>query len=284
MATHNQARLVGFVKGNITIVGQENEEKAFFTIRTVHRDVDLYHEEKFEDIMIFYDGASEQMMNKIRKLEQFDIVDIKGVFNILTMNKTSTCPNCGHKNIKYFTSTTFVYPIHLQKLNALYQAYEHDEKLPEELLIKHYKEISNQVIICGTVVKKPELKQLKNTVCCRYPLGVNRKYYIKTQGEITADYPYIYTFGQQAEDDERHLLQGSTVLVDAFIRTRMVQSNMKCETCGADYQFPDTATEFIPYSIEYLKDYLTDEDIAVRESEEMTASYNDAQKQIFGNC
>ena len=161
MATHNQVRVVGYVLGNTKIVGTADNEKVFFTIRTVHRDVDLYQGEMFEDIMVFYDGASEQLMNRIKKLEPFDIVDIKGVFNILTMNKTSYCPHCGKQNIKYYSSTTFVYPIHIQKLNALYQAYEYDEKLPEELLVKHYKEISNQAIICGTVVKEPELKELK---------------------------------------------------------------------------------------------------------------------------
>lgn len=283
MATHNQVRVVGYVKGNVTIIGDSEEnQKAFLTLRTVHRDVDFYHAEVFEDILIFYDGVSEALMNKIKKLEPFDIVDIKGVFNILTMNKTSLCPVCGNKNVKYNASTTFVYPIHLMKLNALYTAYEHDEKLPEELLTKHYKEISNQAIICGTVVKKPELKALKNTVCCRYPLGVNRKYYIKSQGELTSDYPWIYTFGQQAEDDERHLIEGSTILMDGFIRTRKVDSVMLCDTCGSEYTFPDTATEFIPYSIEYLKDYLTDEDIAIMEEEQKAYAASKAQKQIFG--
>lgn len=284
MATHNQVRLVGYVKGNVKVVGEAESEKAFLTLRTVHRDIDLYYEEPFEDILIFYDNSDEKLMNKIKKLEPFDIVDIKGVFNILPMNKTSICPACGEKNVKHYASTTFVYPLHIMKLNALYTAYEHDKNLPEELLIKHYKEISNQAIICGTVVKEPELRKIKKGYsCCRYPLGVNRKYYIKTQGELTADYPWIYTFGQQAEDDAKHLLKGSTVLMDGFIRTRRVETQMMCEVCGTEYTYPDTATEFIPYSLEYLKDYLTDEDIAKIEEERKQEAYRAAQNKIFEN-
>ena len=162
MATHNQVRVVGFLVGNVRLVETEGNEKAFFTLRTTHRDVDCFHEEKFEDIMVYYDGAETSIMNKIKKLVPFDIVDIKGVFNILTMNKRSRCSACGAENIKYRGSSTFIYPLHLLKQNALFKAFEHDEGRPEELLVKHYKEISNQAILCGTVVNEPEIKELKN--------------------------------------------------------------------------------------------------------------------------
>lgn len=283
MAIHNQVRVVGFVKGNVRLIGNEETgtEKAFFTIRTTHRDVDCFEEENFEDIMVYYDGEDTSMMNKIKKLHPFDIVDIKGVFNILTMNKRSKCSSCGTENIKYRGSSTFIYPIHMFKQNALFKAYEYDEDRPEELLVKHYKEISNQAIICGTLVNDPELKETRQGVCCRYMLGVNRKYFIKTQGEITADYPWVYSFGQQAEDDYRHLVKGSNILVDGFIRTRKVSTRMKCGMCEEEYNFPDVATEFIPYSIEYLSDYLTDEDIALQEAEEKKKAYEEAKRSIF---
>ena len=40
---------------------------------------------------------------------------------------------------------------------------------------------------------------------------------------------------------------------------------MICEHCGKEYTFDDAATEFIPYAIEYLSDYITDEEIALNE-------------------
>lgn len=283
MATHNQVRIIGYLLNDVNIIGSaENQtEKAFINVRTTHRSVDSFHEERFEDLMIFYDGSDERMMEKIKKLKSYDVIDVKGVFNILTMNKRSHCPSCGETNIKYQGSATFIYPIDLKKCNAMLTAYEVDKEIPERLLIKHYAEISNQALIIGTVVSKPKLKQYRNTSCCQYMLGVDRKYYIKTQGDLTADYPWVYTFGQQAEDDYRHLVEGSVILVDGFIRSRKVKATMKCIRCGAEYEYPDLATEFIPYSVEYLNHYLTDEDIAKSEEERKKEEYENAKKTIF---
>lgn len=268
MATHNQVRMVGFLIAHPKIIneGQEGAEKAIFRIRTTHRDVDIYNGQKYQDVMIYYDGT--ELMPRIKKLQQFDLIDIKGVFNILTVNKKSNCPGCGQQNIRYKGSSTFIYPISLVKLNAMREAYEHDPQLPLRILEKHFKETSNQVLIVGTVVSQPEMIGDAKHPCCRYRLGVDRKYYIKTQGEITADYPWVYSYGQQAEYDYSHLKmpqdgeQGSLVLVDGFVQYRDVEAKMVCDACGEPYTYHDIVTEFIPYSIEYLNNYITDEEIA----------------------
>ena len=241
MATHNQIRIVGFLKNNPQIINpdKEGETKILFLVRTIHRDIDGYNGMQFQDIMIYYDGT--ELMSKMMNLVQFDLIDIKGVFNILSLNKLSTCDGCGNKNIKYNGTSTFVYPISITKLNGMQTAYDHDKELPERILEKHFKEVSNQA------------------------LGVDRKYYIKTQGDITADYPWVYSYAQQAERDFVHLKQGTLILVDAFIQNRKVKNRMTCQLCGKEYVFDDAATEFVPYSIEYLSDYITDEEIAMNE-------------------
>ena len=127
-----------------------------------------------------------------------------------------------------------------------------------------------------TVVSEPEALQVSGAPCCRYRLGVDRKYYIKTQSDLTADYPWVYSFQQQAERDFRHLKQGSVILVDAFIQNRRVEGYMTCSQCGAQYRFPDAATEFIPFSIEYLSDYITDEELALGDALEKQKEIADA--------
>ncbi len=265
MATHNQIRIVGFLKNNPQIINpdKEGETKILFLVRTIHRDIDGYNGMQFQDIMIYYDGT--ELMSKMMNLVQFDLIDIKGVFNILSLNKLSTCDGCGNKNIKYNGTSTFVYPISITKLNGMQTAYDHDKKLPERILEKHFKEVSNQALIIGTVVSTPEMIEMGKMKCCRYRLGVDRKYYIKTQGDITADYPWVYSYAQQAERDFVHLKQGTLILVDAFIQNRKVKNRMTCQLCGKEYVFDDAATEFVPYSIEYLSDYITDEEIAMNE-------------------
>lgn len=284
MAVHNQVRVVGYVKGEVTVLGEgvPGGERVLVSLRTMPREIDIYQEEKFQDIMVFYDGKDESLMARLKHLHAYDIVDIKGVFNVLTLNKHSACPYCGSTNVKYRASSTFVYPIHMMKLNALYTAYEHDNALPEQLLAKHYREISNQAIICGTVVSEPDLKPYGKSVFCKYQLGINRKYYISTQDDVTADYIWVYTFGDQAEDDARHLIPEATVLMDGFMRNRKVEVPTECSTCGRTYLRPDVTTEFIPYSLEYLKGHLTDEDLAKQEAERRQEQYSSAKKQIFG--
>lgn len=263
MATHNHARMVGYLITDPKIINADMEgaEKILFQIRTVRRPVDGYKGKQVEDVMVYYDGT--EFMERMKKLKQFDLIDIKGVFNILTVNKKSTCPICGSENIKYRGCSTFIYPISFIKLNNILGSYEYDENLPESILQKHYKEVSNYAMIIGTVVSDPEMRGDETHPCCRYRLGVDRKYYIKTQDDVTADYPWIYTYGQQALTDFKHLQRDSVIFVDAFIHNRQVNASMKCERCSADYVYPDVVTEFIPYSVEYLSNYKTDEDIAL---------------------
>lgn len=265
MATHNQVREVGYLLKDPKIMneGIEGSEKILFQIRTARRDTEGYLGKRFEDVIIYYDGT--ELMDKLKKLKAYDLIDVKGVFNVLTVNKKSLCPHCGAQNIKYRGSSTFIYPIFVTKLNSLMVSFDQNAELPEQILEERFKEVSNQALIIGTVVSDPELIGTAKIPCCRYRLGVDRKYYIKTQDELTADYPWVYSYGQQAEWDIRHLIKNSVVLVDGFIHNRQVNANMTCETCGGEYTYPDVTTEFIPYSLEYLSGHKTDEDIALEE-------------------
>lgn len=143
---------------------------------------------------------------------------------------------------------------------------------------KHFKEVSNQALIVGTVVSTPEMIPGSKFPCCRFRLGVDRKYFIKTQGDIHADYPWVYSYAQEAERDFKYLQKGSLILVDGFIQNRRVKSNMQCQNCGIIYQYEDAATEFVPYSVEFLSDYLTDADIAYKDAMEQQQAINQVLK------
>ena len=125
MATHNQVRAVGFLKNDPKILneGVEGAEKILFMIRTLHRELDGFHGMKFQDLMVYYDGT--ELMQRIKALSKFDLIDIKGVFNILSLSKNSMCPGCGRVNTKLNGTSTFIYPISMTKLNAMREAYEH---------------------------------------------------------------------------------------------------------------------------------------------------------------
>lgn len=283
MASLNKIRLTGYVLKNpmIANLGIEGEEKAIFSIRTIRRDLDSYYGAQFQDVMIFYDGM--EFMNKIKKIVQFDMVEIKGVFNVLTINKASICTECGKRNVKHGGVTSFVYPLAIYKINSLHDAYLHDEHLPERMLHR-FSETSNEAEIIGTVVSDPEMMMLgkkKNIACCKYRLGIDRKYFIKTQSNLKADYPWVYSYGQHAERDYRYLKKGSVVLIDGFVQKRSVESTMQCEYCGEYYQYKDAASEFVPYSVEYLQNFLTEEDIIKAEESGEEIKEKEAMKTIF---
>lgn len=241
--------------------GVTGEEKVLIQIRTTRRDIEGYYDDLFADLVIFYDGV--ELIEKCKNLHKFDVIDVKGVFNILPTQKKHRCTYCGYENIKYNSLSTFVYPISMTRIASYRDFYAEQGIMPNRILEDNYKEISNQCLIIGTVVTQPELIETKRRLqICRYCLGVDRKYYIKTQDNLTADYPWVYSYGRQALRDFEHLVdKQSVVLIDGFLHSRKIRGAMHCEHCGADFSFQDIGTQFTPYSVEYLKGYKTDEDI-----------------------
>lgn len=43
--------------------------------------------------------------------------------------------------------------------------------------------------------------------------------------------------------------------MSGFLRNRNVLNNITCQNCDTEYQFEDIATEIIPYSVEYMRNY-----------------------------
>ena len=87
MATHNQVRAIGYLLADPKIVneGIEGEEKIIIKIRTVRRAIEGYTGQQYADLIVYYAGTD--IMNKLKAFKQFDIIDIKGVFNILPTRK-----------------------------------------------------------------------------------------------------------------------------------------------------------------------------------------------------
>lgn len=260
--TYNYVRVVGYLLQDPRIQneGIEDMERVFAYIRTCRRDADDVDPDRFEDIMLMYDGDDEKVMRRMKALKQFDVIDVKGVLNILSGPKSSRCPSCGQINVKEQGTYTYVFPQHVMKLNNILNSFEYNPELPDAILTKHFKEISNICVIGGTVVTEPELRGTEKRPVCRYKLGVNRRFYVSSQPDLKADYPWVYSRGQQALDDKRHLEFDSIIMVDGYIHTRSADVPQRCCNCGCEYTYKDVVTDLIPYAVEYLK-YKTDEDI-----------------------
>ncbi len=265
MATHNQVRLIGYLTSDPKIIneGKPGEEKILMNLKTTRRDSDGYSGDRYCEVIVYYSG--ENLMSKFKTYRHFDILDIKGVFMVLPTKRNSICPVCGALNYKDNAVSTFVYPQSVTRLGSYTEFYDEKMETPDSLLIKNYQENSNQALIVGTLVTEPQFIATTSGNLCRYGLGVDRKYYVKEQAEQHADYPWVYSYGEQAEWDAKYLMKKSVILMDGFIHNEWYTAKLVCSACKSEYTKEAVGTQFTPYSIEYLSGYRTDEDILKEE-------------------
>lgn len=76
----------------------------------------------------------------------------------------------------------------------------------------------NQVVLIGRLTKDPETSvSQSNTMVSRFTLAVDRDY--KRDGEQTADFIRIITFGKTAENIDAYIRKGRQVAVHGRIQT-----------------------------------------------------------------
>ena len=87
-------------------------------------------------------------------------------------------------------------------------------------------------------------------------MGINRAVFLEQDGVgVRADYPWIKSVGQQAEQDHMALHKGSLVWIDGSIQARKdVVIEKICETCGEVARIKRRVMEIVPYHVEYCRD------------------------------
>ena len=76
----------------------------------------------------------------------------------------------------------------------------------------------NKAILCGRLTREPEIKTSQSgTMIARYTLAVDRRF--QRDGDQTADFISCVAFGKGAEFTEKHLHQGTKVIVTGHIQT-----------------------------------------------------------------
>lgn len=84
----------------------------------------------------------------------------------------------------------------------------------------------NKVILCGNVVKKPELKTLENgTIITSLTLAINKVWKDSNTGEKkeSTDFLDVTVFGKQAESCAQYLEKGQNVMVEGRLQNRAVE-------------------------------------------------------------
>lgn len=255
MARHNYVSLHGQLVTEpriyINEVGQP--QKASLAIRVIRRPFIVPGEGAVSTGKLSLDTPivmtmNPELINKCSELRNGDMVDICGVYTTREVKKTTICPQ-GHK-VEWDGNFVFITPIYICRRET---GLSQDEGIA---LLRTRTEISNRVMIIGTLCRDPVLRETtdgsKTTAVAQYQLAANRRYHIRDGHEERTDYPWIKTINRQARDDAEHLRMGSSVFIDGAIQTREIERSLTCPECGTTFSYKEPVCEIFPYSVEYL--------------------------------
>lgn len=207
-------------------------------------------------------SREKELLDKMAVLKENSIVYIKGVLSTKKMTKRSFCPNCtdedgnARENLVE-GNLVFVTPIYIEHVKDYLEKSEAVEDIVKN------REISNQLYVIGDLLKDPKLVTTKKGLrFTQYPIAINRKYTIRTDDpSIKTDWPVVKSYGENALEDKMRLMYQSTVMIDGCLQARRVHRKKKCDFCGEEYTWDDNLMEIVPYAMEYLGEYKSDDDI-----------------------
>ena len=218
----------------------------------------------------------------VREMETwklYDLVYISGMFATTIINKTSTCTTCGQKN-REEGSFAYVQPI----LMRVQQHFRDEDSAVNEL--KHLLLASNRFVGVGGLGKDPKRVVLKTKigkqkVVCQYPIVLNRLIYVAADpAEKKNDFPWVKSYGKHCDEDYFRLMKGSSVMIDGFLQTRHVRKHAVCAYCGQEYDWKDTTLEIVPYEVEYLQNFRSQEEADRLQAERKEQSAKDIMERL----
>lgn len=265
MARHNNVSLLGAVqtKATIRVDNQGNYVAAVCPIRVIRGDRDVgdkRYTPKYDSPFIWSQDSA--LIKQMAAWEVGDMVEVKGTIATKTIQKSSICPEC-KRSVRNPGILVYINPIHFMVVKHC----DSDEEMLN--FLTEHREISNQVQVIGTLVRNPKrLVPMTGLVVTQYPIAINRKFKIQADApEIKTDYPWVKSYGDNAEADRQHLHMGSDVFVDGCIQARGVTRHAICPDCQMKYDWKDNAMEIVPFSTEYLNNFYTDDDLKRLEDE-----------------
>lgn len=276
MARLNSVTLYGCVADPPRITKKQDGDAQTFVRGIFHLAVirgSRYSGETFgEKDRILYDwpiilSTDPEIISKMNKLRQYDIVQISGVFVTRKIKKITYCKTCGEKN-EVEGNITFVLPIFMERRNTEKEPYTENQAIQE--IIKN-RPISNVIHILGNLCNDVTYFRQDKIETCTYQIATDRRYFIKDDAlEIKTDFPIVRSYGKVARQDQLCIHKGSLVLIDGFLHSREFDRKTVCGACSSEYMWKDNILEIVPYATEYLANY-TDPETAEAEREKQIA-------------
>lgn len=107
---------------------------------------------------------------------------------------------------------------------------------------------ANHVFLLGSLCSDVDFRILPKSgvASAKYQMAITRD-----RGKGT-DFPYVVSFGKQAESDAIHLRKSSQCLVRGRIQTREFRQPLTCPHCQESWEKESVATEVVADNVEYL--------------------------------
>ena len=261
MSRHNDIILYGKMHKDplIRLTDDGDFVMARFSLDTIIGDRDMQsYVDKLRYQQPWILARDSEIIEKISDYHKNDMIYLKGVLTTQEIIKRPTCPNCQSPIPIDKANATYITPIFIKRMEQNVT----DAQALE--LLKDSCEISNQAMIVGTLCRDPQsFTSKKGKTTTNYQLAVNRKYFIKDGDPmVKTDYPWVRSYDKIAKNDAEALSTNSEVLIDGFINSRIPTRKLTCEACGHSFDWNDLPVlEIIPYSVEYLKNCKSLEEI-----------------------
>lgn len=272
MAKENYIYLIGQVKKPVTFKYdvQQNPIKAQFVLTTIKRNIydnaGMYTP-KYD--YLYVETQHPEVIRTCTRIKQFDFIEVKSILATRNVMRGTVCSQCGHTVLQQGV-LDYIEPVYVG-----IRAHANSGSDGAEYL-RNCAEASNILKLIGVVCREPEFYTYDNgTEYAHYNLAVNRKLFVEGQPETTADFPWVKTYGAQAEDDKKAIKQGSLLYIDGYVKSEKVKKEVTCEACGYKFDFEHAVMVVRPFSVEYLEGcHLPDPE--VKELEEPFV-YNDEE-------
>ncbi len=262
MAKENYVFISGQVCGRPKIFLNPEKEpyKAIFLVKTIRRHLlrsnfsSINNGANFDVVPIT--TFNTDCVNKCLTIRENDFVEIKGVYTTKEAKKKLYCACCSQL-IEVEGITTFITPIYINlceraKCEGFPDGFDTQQSIS---LLRDRAEISNVIKLIGRLCREPERIMNVKQASAQYQIAVNRKFKIREDSPDTkTDFPWIKSYGPQAEEDFNALHVNSLIYVDGCIQSRQIKRRLCCPHCGGENSFDDVAYEIVPYSVEYLAD------------------------------
>jgi len=229
MARENFVMLIGVVQGSPVV--NEEKQRARFSLQTMRRTGKI-------DYPII-NVLDKDLLATVKNLTEGDFVVTKGFLATNSVKKSSICEHCEKKSVAAGMLTEII-ALGIQNIGKSHT-------------LQDWAEMSNHLMVIGTLCINPGTRRVGEDKVpnCQYQIAVNRSYAVKGQTS-TADYPWVKTTGEQAEQDALRLRSGSQIYIRGSVQTRNLWRNVLCSHCGKTFRAEDFVAEIVPYSVEYL--------------------------------